>query len=253
MRIDVITLFPQMVEKIAAFGVTGRAVTRGLLTLFTWNPRDFTTDSHRSVDDRPYGGGPGMVMMVEPLAKCIRTARTEAPPGSKTVYLSPQGKRLEQSVFNEWAHGEGLILVAGRYEGVDERLMTLEIDEEWSIGDYVLSGGELAAMVVVDAVARLLPQALGDESSAQQDSFVDGLLDFPHYTRPADYNGLRVPQTLLDGNHGEIRRWRLKQSLGRTQVRRPDLLRTRGLNAEERDLLDEFLLEQENRASGVAE
>ena len=250
MRIDIITLFPQMVEQIAAFGVTGRAVTRGLLTLMTWNPRDFTTDRHRSVDDRPYGGGPGMVMMVEPLAKCIRAARNEALPGSKTVYLSPQGKRLHQGVFEDWAQCGGLILVAGRYEGIDERLMTLEIDEEWSLGDYVLSGGELAALVVVDGVARLLPQALGDASSAQQDSFMDGLLDHPHYTRPADYNGLRVPQTLLKGNHGEIRRWRLKQSLGRTQVRRPDLLRTRGLNAEERRLLEEFLMEQENEASG---
>ena len=244
MRMDIITLFPQMVEQIAAFGVTGRTVTTGLLTLITWNPREFTTDRHRSVDDRPYGGGPGMVMMVEPLRNCIQAARSEAPPGSKTIYLSPQGKRLDQGVLTAWARSEGLILIAGRYEGVDERLMALEVDEEWSIGDYVLSGGELAALVVVDGVARLLPQALGDESSAQQDSFMDGLLDYPHYTRPADFSGLRVPQTLLEGHHGEIRRWRLKQALGRTHERRPDLLRIRGLDAEERGLLDEYLMER---------
>ncbi len=247
MRIDIITLFPQMVEQLAAFGVTGRAATKGLLKLSTWNPREFTMDRHRSVDDRPYGGGPGMVMMVQPLRKCIRAARSEAPPDSKTIYLSPQGKRLDQHVLREWAQCDGIILVAGRYEGVDERLMSLEIDEEWSLGDYVLSGGELAALVVVDGVSRLLPRALGDANSAQQDSFMDGLLDYPHYTRPAVFNGLRVPQTLLEGHHGEIRRWRLKQALGRTHIRRPDLLRIRGLNEDERGLLDEFLMEQMHR------
>ena len=247
MRIDIITLFPQMVEQLAAFGVTGRAATKGLLKLRTWNPREFTMDRHRSVDDRPYGGGPGMVMMVQPLRKCIRAARSEAPPDTKTIYLSPQGKRLDQHVLREWAQCDGIILVAGRYEGVDERLMSLEIDEEWSLGDYVLSGGELAALVVVDGVSRLLPRALGDANSAQQDSFMDGLLDYPHYTRPAVFSGLRVPQTLLEGHHGEIRRWRLKQALGRTHIRRPDLLRIRGLNADERGLLDEFLMEQMHR------
>ena len=249
MRMDIITLFPRMVEQIAAYGVTGRAVTRGLLKLNTWNPRDFTTDKHRSVDDRPYGGGPGMVMMVEPLRRCIHAARKMAPPGVKTIYLSPQGKRLEQRPFREWARVDGLILVAGRYEGVDERLIELEIDEEWSIGDYVLSGGELAAMVVVDGVARLLPRALGDESSAQQDSFMDGLLDYPHYTRPDEIDGLKVPQTLLNGHHDEIRRWRLKQALGRTRLRRPDLLDKRELNVEERGLLDEYLVEQADKGN----
>lgn len=241
MRIDVITLFPSLVEQVADYGITGRAVARRLLRLVTWNPRDYSTDKHRTVDDRPYGGGAGMVMRVEPLRRCIQAARAQAPAGARTVYLSPQGQRLDQHMLKRVAQQAGLILVAGRYEGVDERLIELEIDQEWSIGDYVLSGGELAAMVIVDTIARLQPGALGDESSAEQDSFMAGLLDCPHYTRPDEVAGLRVPDVLLTGDHTQIRRWRHKQALGRTGLRRPDLIEKRGLSAQERQLLDEFL------------
>jgi tRNA (guanine37-N1)-methyltransferase len=248
MRVDAITLFPEMVELIAAYGVTGRAIEQGYITLKTWNPRDFSIDKHRSVDARPYGGGPGMVMQVEPLQRCIQAVRMDAAPQVKVIYLSPQGRCLDQKVLQIMARAEGLILVTGRYEGIDERLIELEVDEEWSIGDYVLSGGELAAMVMIDAIARLQPGALGHEESAQQDSFMDNLLDYPHYTRPYEIEGLEVPQILLSGDHAQIRRWRHKQALGRTAMRRPDLLRCRGMTETERTLLDEFIREQDKIA-----
>lgn len=240
MRIDVISLFPPMFEAVTEYGVTGRAIKNGLLTLRVWNPRDYTEDKHRTVDDRPYGGGPGMVMLIEPLARAIKAARTEQVNGARVIYLSPQGRRLEQAGVQELSKRQGMILLAGRYEGVDERLLESEVDEEWSIGDYVLSGGELAAMVMIDAIARQLPGALGDEDSAQQDSFAEGLLDHEHYTRPEVYTGHQVPEVLLSGDHEKIRRWRLKRSLGRTWLRRPDLLERLPLNSEQKRLLDEF-------------
>jgi tRNA (guanine37-N1)-methyltransferase len=240
MRIDVISIFPPMIEAIAGYGVTGRAIKKGLVTLRVWNPRDFTEDRHRSVDDRPYGGGPGMVMMVEPLEKVIAAARGEQGGGARVSYLSPQGRRLDHAAVQELAARPGLILLAGRYEGVDERLIESQVDEEWSIGDYVLSGGELPALVLVDAVVRQLPGVLGDEDSAAQDSFVAGLLDYPHYTRPEQYAGRGVPEVLLSGDHAAIRRWRLKQSLGRTWLRRPDLLERIELDVEQQTLLEEF-------------
>ncbi len=239
MRFDVISLFPEMF-RVMRQGVTGRAIERGQVELVQWNPRDFTDDAHRTVDDRPYGGGPGMVMMVEPLRAAIRAAR-EAAPQSRLLYLTPQGRRFGQSAAEQMAVGSGLILLAGRYEGVDERLIEAEVDEEWSIGDYVLSGGELPAMVLMDAVIRLLPGVLGHAESAQQDSHADGLLDCPHYTRPEEIDGRRVPEVLLSGDHERIRRWRLKQALGRTWLRRPDLFEDRELSAEERLLLDEYI------------
>lgn len=247
MRIDVVTLFPELVRQVAEYGVTGRAVQRGLLSLHTWNPRDYTHDRHRTVDDRPYGGGPGMVMRYEPLRDAIRAVRAEAP-AARVVYLSPQGRPLTQAAVREFAAEPGLTLIAGRYEGIDERLLEREIDEEWSIGDYVLSGGELAAMVLVDAVARLQPGALGDEDSAEQDSFsTGGLLDCPHFTRPETIDGMTVPQVLLGGNHADIERWRAKQSLGRTWRRRPDLLERIELDREQQALLEEFIREQEDK------
>ena len=239
MRFDVVTLLPEMFEA-ARLGVTGRAFERGQARLRLWNPRDYTHDVHRTVDDRPYGGGPGMVMKAEPLRAAILDAKRAAP-GGRVAYLSPQGRRFDQRVAAELAGRDELILVAGRYEGIDERIIARYVDEEWSIGDYVLSGGELAAMVVMDAVIRLLPGVLGHEDSAAQDSYVAGLLDCPHYTRPEEIDGLRVPGVLLSGNHEEIRRWRLKQALGRTWERRPDLLAHRELTGEERKLLDEYL------------
>lgn len=239
MRIDVITLFPDLFEIVTRFGVTGKAVQRGMVELGLWNPRDYTTDRHRSVDDRPYGGGPGMVMMVQPLQDAIRAARAAAP-SNRVIYLSPQGRRLDQAAIQDLAGRSGMILVAGRYEGIDQRLIDHEIDEEWSIGDYVLSGGELAAMVVIDAVTRLLPGVLGHEQSAQQDSFTAGLLDHPHYTRPEQIDDMGVPEVLLGGDHAAIARWRLKQALGRTWLRRPDLLERMSLSAEQRELLEEF-------------
>ena len=241
MRIDVITLFPEMIENVARFGVTGRAADGGKLDLRAWNPRDYATDRHRTVDDRPYGGGPGMVMKVEPLTEAVADARASSGRRYRTVYLSPQGRRFTQAVADELAAEPGLVLVAGRYEGVDERFIEAEVDEELSIGDYVLSGGELAAMVVIDAIARLLPGVLGDEDSAKEDSFVSGLLDCPHYTRPEAIDDRRVPQVLLDGNHAQIRRWRLMQSLGRTWERRPDLLEAVELTDEQKALLDEYI------------
>lgn len=245
MRIDVVTLFPEMVRAVTEYGVTGRAVQRGLLRIETWNPRDYTHDRHRTVDDRPYGGGPGMVMRYEPLRDVIRAVRREVP-GQRVAYLSPQGRRLDQARMRELAKLPGFVLVAGRYEGIDERLLVGEIDEEWSIGDYVLSGGELGAMVVIDAVARLQPGALGDEDSADQDSFSAGLLDCPHYTRPESIDGMTVPAVLLGGNHADIERWRLKQALGRTWRRRPDLLAQVELNREQQALLEEFIREQDD-------
>lgn len=242
MRIDVISIFPPMFQAVAEFGITGRAVRSGLLTLRLWDPRDYTEDKHRSVDDRPYGGGPGMVMRPEPLARAISAARADAGP-ARVLYLSPQGRRLDHSAIMEMAVRPRLILLAGRYEGMDERVLAAEVDEEWSIGDYVLSGGELPAMVLIDAVVRQLPGALGDEDSAAQDSFAHGLLDCPHYTRPETYAGKAVPEVLLSGDHERIRRWRLKQALGRTWLRRPDLLERVVLSDEERQLLSEFRAE----------
>lgn len=244
MRIDVISIFPQMFGAIAGDGVTGRAMREGILALRVWNPRDYAQGNYRSVDDRPYGGGPGMVMRPEPLALAIGAARA-AQPQARTIYLSPQGRRLDHAGVVELAARPGMVLLCGRYEGVDERVLESDVDEEWSLGDYVLSGGELAAMVLIDAVARQLPGALGDEDSAEQDSFVAGLLDCPHYTRPEEYAGRRVPEVLLSGDHEQIRRWRLKQSLGRTWLRRPDLLARIELTTEQKRLLEEFQREHE--------
>jgi tRNA (guanine37-N1)-methyltransferase len=244
MRFDVVTLFPDMLRGLGGYGIQGRALETGLLELVTWNPREYTTDRHRNVDDRPYGGGPGMVMQVQPLVAAIRAAR-QAGPRAPVIYLTPQGARFNQARAHMLARTGRVILVTGRYEGIDERVIALEVDEELSIGDYVLSGGELPALVVMDAVTRLLPGALGDAESAQEDSFVDGLLDYPHYTRPERVEGLTVPAELLGGNHEVIRRWRRKQALGRTWLRRPDLLAVLQLDAAQRALLDEFIQEHE--------
>jgi tRNA (guanine37-N1)-methyltransferase len=244
MRIQVITLFPEEFTPLVSLGVTGRGISSGKVTLELLNPRDFAADRHRTVDDRPYGGGPGMVMAVEPLLSTIRAAKarvagsaTEKPRAS---LLSPQGRPLDQDAVRELARRQDLILVCGRYEGIDERLIELEIDEEWSIGDYVLSGGELAAAVLIDAVIRLLPGVLGDEQSAQQDSFMEGVLDCQHYTRPEEVEGLTVPPVLLSGDHRAIERWRRKQSLGRTWLRRPELLEKVALDTESEALLAAF-------------
>ena len=244
MRFEVVTLFPELIDAFTGCGIVRRAVERGLIQVATWNPRDYARDRHRTVDDRPYGGGPGMVMKVGPLRDALLDARRAAGPAAKVVYLSPQGRTLDQRGVRELSGRDGMVLVAGRYEGIDERIIDSLVDEEWSIGDYVLSGGELGAMVVVDAVTRLLPGALGAEESAEQDSFSDGLLDCPHYTRPEEIDGRRVPEVLLGGNHELIRRWRLKQALGRTRLRRPELLAERELSAEEMKLLDEFIAER---------
>ena len=243
MRFDVISLFPEMFEAMRC-GISGRAIERGQVTLELRNPRDYTQDAHRTVDDRPYGGGPGMVMMVEPLRLAIEDARAAAP-SSRVLYLSPQGRRLDQSAVRDMAAEPGLVLLAGRYEGVDERLIEAYTDQEWSIGDYVLSGGELPAMVLMDAVIRLLPGVLGHADSAEQDSYTDGLLDCPHYTRPEEIAGRAVPEVLKSGNHELIRRWRLQQALGRTWLRRPELLEGRALSGEEQDLLDDFIRARE--------
>jgi tRNA (guanine37-N1)-methyltransferase len=245
MRIDVITLFPDSVQGLADLGVTGRAIREGRVELKTWNPRDLATDNHRTVDDRPYGGGPGMVMAVEPLSSTIRAARAGQNGETLVSLMSPQGRKLDQSGIEELAGRQGLILVCGRYEGIDERVIESEIDEEWSIGDYVISGGELAAAVIIDAVTRLIPGVLGDEMSAVEDSFVDGLLDHPHYTRPEEAGGKKVPEVLLSGDHAAIRRWRRKQALGRTWQRRPDLLEGREMDEEAKLLLKEFRRELE--------
>lgn len=243
MWIGTVSLFPEMFSAVTDVGVTGRAVREGLLTYRSWNPRDFTHDRHRTVDDRPYGGGPGMLMKIQPLRDAIHAAREAAPGPATVVYMSPQGERLDQALVRSLASEERLILVAGRYEGVDERLIASEVDREVSLGDFVLSGGELAAMAVIDAVTRLIPGALGHAQSAEQDSFADGLLDCPHYTRPEIYEGQAVPEVLLGGHHDQIRRWRLKEALRRTRERRPDLLQQRVLTDEERELLDEVLNE----------
>jgi tRNA (guanine37-N1)-methyltransferase len=243
MRFDVVSVMPDMFRALSEHGVTARAMKQGLAQLVLWNPRNYTVDVHRTVDDRPYGGGPGMVMKLEPLRAAIEAARLAAP-ASRVAYLSPQGRRLDQGAAKGLAERPGMILIAGRYEGIDERVIDNWVDEEWSIGDYVLSGGELAAMVLMDAVIRLLPGTLGAADSAEQDSYMDGLLDCPHYTRPEEIEGQRVPQVLLSGNHESIRRWRLKQALGRTWERRPDLLEGRELTQEEADLLEEYLRAQ---------
>ncbi len=249
-RIAIVTLFPEMFSAISDYGITSRAIKQGLVELQLWNPRQFTQDRHQTVDDRPYGGGPGMLMMIQPLRDAIGAARAWADcsaaggAGCKVIYLSPQGRPLDQRGSVELAGGDNLVLIAGRYEGIDERLIELEVDAEWSIGDYVLSGGELAAMVMIDSLIRLLPGALGDAQSAEQDSFTDGLLDCPHYTRPEVFEGRAVPEVLLSGNHERIRRWRLQQALGRTWQRRPDLLENRGLTAEQQQLLDEYIAQQ---------
>ena len=243
MWIGVISLFPEMFRAITEHGVTGRAVKSGLLQIECWNPRDFTHDKHRTVDDRPYGGGPGMLMMVQPLRDAIHAAKQAAGDGAKVIYLSPQGRKLTQAGVTELATNQKLILVAGRYEGIDERVIQTEVDEEWSIGDYVLSGGELPAMTLIDAVSRLVPGVLGDQASAEQDSFTDGLLDHPHYTRPELLDGLAVPEALTSCNHEVIRRWRLKQSLGRTWQRRPELINNLALTDEQESLLAEYVRE----------
>jgi tRNA (guanine37-N1)-methyltransferase len=250
---DIITLFPPMFDVIAKYGVTSRALEQELYYMQLWNPRDFTSNNYRTVDDRPYGGGPGMVMLAEPLEQAIEAAKQrqiesgiEAP---RVVYLSPQGRQLNHQVVMELAARPGLILLAGRYEGIDERLLRRQVDEEISIGDYVLSGGELAAMVLIDSIVRHIPGVLGDADSAVQDSFVDGLLDYPHYTRPEEYRGEPVPPVLMSGNHAHIERWRLKQALGRTWQRRADLIEQRGLSREEAALLEEFKRDEQSGES----
>ncbi|AWL12355.1 tRNA (guanine(37)-N(1))-methyltransferase [Saliniradius amylolyticus] len=236
----VVSLFPELFQGVTESGVFGRAVKNGLVEVECFNPRDFTHDKHRTVDDRPYGGGPGMLMMVQPLTDAIHAAKQVAGEQSKVIYLSPQGKKLDQHGVQQLSEKGNLILVAGRYEGIDERVIKAEVDEEWSIGDYVLSGGELPAMVLMDAVARFIPGVLGHEQSAEQDSFNEGLLDCPHYTRPEVLNDERVPEVLLSGNHEKIRQWRLKQSLGRTWQRRPEMLEHLALTEEQQRLLEEF-------------
>ncbi|PMR76244.1 tRNA (guanosine(37)-N1)-methyltransferase TrmD [Billgrantia endophytica] len=252
MWVGVVSLFPEMFDALTRSGVTGRAVSQGRVVLEFYNPRDYATDRHRTVDDRPYGGGPGMLMKVDTLRAAIHAARDRAREATgerpRVIYLSPQGRRLDQQGVRELAAGPPVVVVAGRYEGIDERVVESDIDEEWSIGDYVLSGGELPAMVLIDAAARLVPGVLGHQDSAVEDSFNEGLLDCPHYTRPEVIDGRRVPDVLLSGHHGEIRRWRLKQSLGRTWLRRPDLLEGRTLGREQQALLEEFIQEYADKA-----
>lgn len=244
MWIGIISLFPEMFKAITDFGVTGRAVKQNLLQVQCWNPRDFTHNKHKTVDDRPYGGGPGMLMMVQPLRDAIREAKATACKEdgveAKVIYLSPQGRKLDQAGVQTLATNQKLILVCGRYEGIDERLIQTEIDEEWSIGDYVLTGGELPAMTLIDAVARFIPGVLGKQASALEDSFAEGLLDCPHYTRPEVLDGLPVPQVLMSGHHEQIRKWRLEQSLERTWLRRPELLDSLALTDEQRVLLNKI-------------
>jgi len=241
MQLQVVTLFPGMVNVVAEYGVVGRAVDRDIVSIGYQDPRHFTDDMHRTVDDRPYGGGPGMVMKYEPLAGAVRAAREVAPAGSPVVCLSPQGRSFDQATAKRFASLPGLILLAGRYEGIDERLIQSEVDEELSLGDFVLSGGEIAAMAVIDAVVRLLPGVLGDERSAEQDSFVEGLLEYPHYTRPEEIEGQRVPEVLLSGDHARIAAWRYQQALGRSFLRRPDLVEKLELSDEQHALLAEYL------------
>jgi tRNA (guanine37-N1)-methyltransferase len=241
-RFDAVTLFPEMFAAVTASGITVRALERGLWRFRAWNPRDFTTDAYRTVDDRPYGGGPGMVMLAEPLERTLDAVRADG--GGAVIYLSPQGARLDQRRVVELCEREAVTLLCGRYEGIDERLLARRVDEEISLGDFVLSGGELAAMALIDAVVRRLPGALGDECSALEESFADARLDHPQYTRPEVHAGERVPEVLLSGHHENIRRWRLKQSLARTLARRPDLIDGRSCSDEERALLEELRREQ---------
>lgn len=249
MHFSLVTLFPEMFDQVEHSGVVGNAVKKGIISLKTWNPRDFAHDKHRTVDDRPYGGGPGMLMKVQPVRDAIQAAKkdilsTNAGGGKLvTVYLSPQGKRLDHDTVVELAEFDSIICLSGRYEGVDERLIESEIDMEISIGDYVLSGGELASMVLIDAVSRLIPRVLGHKESANEDSFASGILDHPHYTRPDCFDGMDVPSVLMSGDHEKIRLWRLKQSLGRTWQRRPDLIDATMLSNEQQELLQEFIQE----------
>jgi tRNA (guanine37-N1)-methyltransferase len=245
MQINVVSLFPEMVRNAAAYGVGGRAVERGSVQLECTNPRDFTDDAYQTVDDRPYGGGPGMVLKFEPLSRAIESARAAVPEGSRVVFLNPQGRVFNQDIAREMSELPGLVLVAGRYEGFDERLLNRYADDELSLGDYILSGGETAALVVMDAVMRLLPGVLGSEDSVEQESFMDGLLDYPQYTRPDTIDDQSVPDVLREGNHEAIRLWRLKQALGRTWLRRPELLSDRALSDEEQKLLNQFRAEHE--------
>ena len=245
MWIGIVSLFPEMFSAVSDYGITRRAVESGKLELDTWNPRDFAKDRHRTVDDKPYGGGPGMLMKVQPLRDAIQAAKDSAGEQCRVIYLSPQGRRLTQADLEEFAANQELILVAGRYEGIDERLLESVIDEEVSIGDFVVSGGELPAMVLIDGITRLIPGVVGDCESVQQDSFSDGLLDFPQYTRPESIDGLAVPDVLMSGDHGQIERWRRMQALGRTYEKRPDLLQERALSADEQQLLDEYLATRE--------
>lgn len=242
MWFGIVTLFPEMFDALD-YGVTGRAIKDGRISLSTWNPRHFTTDKHQTVDDRPYGGGAGMVMMTAPLLAAIEAARVAAPKPPKLIYLSPQGRLLKQTHVATLANDEAMILISGRYEGIDERIIQQEVDEEWSIGDYVVSGGELASMVMIDAIARLLPGVLGNTQSATEDSITSGLLKYPQFTRPESIAERGVPEVLLSGHHQRIDRWRLKESLGKTWLRRPDLLAERGMNADELALLTEFINE----------
>lgn len=253
MLVGIVTLFPEMFAAVTDYGITGRATREGIVSVECWNPRDFTTDKHRTVDDRPFGGGPGMLMKTEPLQAAIHAAKQglgeahdEKP---LVIYLSPQGRKLDQQGVEQLAKRKHLVLVCGRYQGIDERVLRKEIDEEWSIGDFVLSGGELAAMVMVDALTRYQPQALGHEGSAAADSFADGLLDSPQYTRPQEYEGESVPSVLLGGNHEQIRVWRLRESLGNTWLKRPDLLDQLTLNAEQKNLLEQFIDDYEARCN----
>ncbi|MGM0524770.1 MAG: tRNA (guanosine(37)-N1)-methyltransferase TrmD [Pseudomonadota bacterium] len=245
MQVGVISLFPEMFAAITDYGVTRRAIKEGLLDIKVWNPREFTHDKHRTVDDRPYGGGPGMLMMVQPLVDAIEAAKQELGEQTPVIYLSPQGQKLDHRGVTQLAQNDRLILIAGRYEGIDERVIQQHVDAEWSIGDFVLSGGELPAMVVIDAVARLVPGVLGHQDSAAEDSFADGLLDCPHYTRPEFYNEQQVPSVLLSGDHEKIRRWRLQQSLGKTWLQRRDLINGLALTDEQQLLLDEFIAQQQ--------
>lgn len=242
----IITLFPEMFDALKV-GITGRAIKEEKLTIACWNPRNFSTDKHKSVDDRPYGGGPGMVMMAEPLRAAIRAAKTAAPMTPTVIYLSPQGRKFDQAAAEVIATKQAVILIAGRYEGIDERIIQQEVDEEWSIGDYIVSGGELPAMVMIDAMARLIPGVVGDADSVTQDSLTTGLLKYPQYTRPEEFDGQKVPEVLLGGNHQQIMQWRLKASLGKTWQRRPDLLVNRQLSQIEQKLLNEFINENNAR------
>lgn len=251
MRFDIVTVFPEMVLAAAGYGVTGRAIDQGIVSLSVWNPRDYAQDRHRTVDDRPYGGGPGMVMKLQPLLDAVNEAKQHQASGRRRVVcLGPQGRPISQQLLQDASESEQLILVSGRYEGIDERFIDSVCDEEWSLGDYVISGGELAALIVIDAVTRLIPGVLGDEESAKQDSHSEGLLDCPHYTRPEQSHLGNVPAVLLGGNHAEIKRWRLKQSLGRTWLRRPDLLEKIELSAEQAALLREFKTEVDTLGCG---